>query len=375
MQTPRDLRASARDERQQHLQVPNHDHPLGRATLLRSRSPSPNGPGQFVFPPPQLQAVAQQFENAENPAANMGDQDPTVQALTQALQGVKISSRKPELPAFDTKNIEIWLKRVDNAYRRSGVTDPKDKFAFIEPKFTVDADPQINEFLFGDCTAEDWTAFETYLRNRYGRTKSQQAAVILDGVQREGKLPSEMFALIKERIGTITVDDIVKEMVLRELPTDVRRTIHDKVKNLSGAETVKEADQYFDRNGKVIHKTANHPVNQVTDVPGLVDTDDEDEVNAVGRRFPRGNRKPRQQQGQSQKPPFKKPGQQNSRPANPSFTSAFSETRTHKGKPTVKPANLCRWHTQYGKEAFTCEPGCDKFQGSKAGKAQAGRHT
>ena len=305
----------------------------------------------------------------------MGDPDPTVQALTQALQGVKISSRKPELPAFDTKNIDIWLKRVDNAYRRSGVTDPKDKFAFIEPKFTVDADPQINEFLFGDGTAEDWTAFETYLRNRYGRTKAQQAGIILDGVQREGKLPSEMFALVKERVGAITVDDIIKEMVLRELPTEVRRTIHDKVKDLGGSETVKIADQYFDKNGKPIHKSSSHPVNQITDVPDLIDTEDEDDVNAVGRRFNRGNRKFRPQQGQAQKPPFKKQGQQNPRPSNPSFTPTFSEPRQHKGKPTVKPANLCRWHIQFGKDAFTCEAGCDKFQGSKTGKAQAGRQT
>ena len=138
---------------------------------------------------------------------NMADQ--TVQALAAALQGMKVSSRKPDLPAFDPKNIDIWLKRIDNAYRRAGVTDPKDKFAFIEPKFAVDTDPRINEFLFGDGTAEEWAEFENYLRVRYGRTKAQQASVILDGVQRDGKLPSEMFALVKERVGSITVDDII----------------------------------------------------------------------------------------------------------------------------------------------------------------------
>ena len=103
----------------------------------------------------------------------MGTPDPTVAALTEALQGVRVSSRKPELPAFDSKNIDVWLKRVDNAYRRSGVTDPKDKFAFIEPKFAVDSDPRINELLFGDGTAEEWEEFESYLRGRYGRTKAQ----------------------------------------------------------------------------------------------------------------------------------------------------------------------------------------------------------
>ena len=79
---------------------------------------------------------------------------------------MKVSSRKPDLPAFHAKNIKIWLKRIDNAFRRAGVTDPRDKFAFIEPKFAVDADPRINELLFGDGTAAEWTGFEEYLRGR-----------------------------------------------------------------------------------------------------------------------------------------------------------------------------------------------------------------
>ena len=366
MPTPRELRAAARDERVQHLQIP--ENPLGRAALLRSRSPSPAGPGHFNFPPVLPQPAEEQFIDA------MGDPD-AMQALTDALQGVRVSSRKPELPAFDAKNVDIWLKRVDNAYRRAGVIDPRDKFAFIETKFAVDADPKINEFLYGNGTAEEWTAFETYLRDRYGRTKAQQTAVILDGFQRDNKLPSEMFAAIKERIGNITIDDVVREMVLRELPTEIRRTIHDKVKDLGGAETVKLADQYFDKNGKPIHRAPNpqvSAVNPANDVPDLVDTDGEEEVNALGRRFPRGNRRFRPQQGQ--KPPFKKP--QQSRPPNSSFTPAFTEKRTHTGTPTVKPANLCKWHAKFGKDAFTCESGCDKFQGfQKPGKAQAGRQT
>ena len=155
----------------------------------------------------------------------MASSDPTmgndtVRALTTVLQGMKVSSRKPDLPEFDSKNVEIWLKRVANAYRRAGITDPKDKFAFIETKFAVDTDPKINEFIFGEGTATEWSEFEQYLRDRYGRSKAQQTAVILDGVRRDNKLPSEMFAHIKDQIGSISIDDIIKEMVLRELPTE-----------------------------------------------------------------------------------------------------------------------------------------------------------
>ena len=63
--TPRDERAAARDERR-HLQLP--DHGLGRADIIRSRSPSPalRAPGVFNFPPQQQQPEQDQFVDAIN---------------------------------------------------------------------------------------------------------------------------------------------------------------------------------------------------------------------------------------------------------------------------------------------------------------------
>ena len=105
MTTPRESRALARDERSQNLQFPE---PLGRAALaeIRSRTPSPAAPGNsihFNFPPAPPQPLPDQFEDV-----NMGDPENTVQALTDALQGVRVSSRKPDLPAFDSKNVDIY---------------------------------------------------------------------------------------------------------------------------------------------------------------------------------------------------------------------------------------------------------------------------
>ena len=361
--------------RSANLQVPYVPGPDSIAARGRAASRSPSA------------TAREQFFPAATTQTTMADE--TVQALASALQGMKVSSRKPELPAFDSKNIDLWLKRVDNAYRRAGITDPKDKFAFVEPKFAVDTDPRINELLFGDGTADEWQEFEKYLRSRYGRTKAQQASIILDGTPRDGKLPSEYFAHIKERIGSLTVDDIIKEMVLRELPTEIRRTIHDKVKDADGATTVELADQYFDKDGKPLHKSTNPAVNAVDNPPDPVrsnsiqpdpvQTDNEPEdINAINsRRFQKPNRQFRPQQSQQRHVPQQ--SQQRSfppsRPTSTSYTPTRPQRRTHKGPPTVKPANLCRWHTLYGKEAFTCEAGCDKFPGSHAGNAKAGRQT
>ena len=139
-------------------------------------------------------------------------------------------------------------------------------------------------------------------------------------------------------------------------------------------------NKYFDKNGKPIHKPSSNPVNAVTKTPDPTEDEEEDDVNAVGGRFPRGNRRPRPQQErrpqqyQPQRQPFKR-NQQNNRPAYTPSAPPPSQKHTNSGRPTVKPQNLCYWHSNFGKEAYTCEEGCDKFVGFKSGKALAGRHT
>ena len=74
MSTPRDDRASAREDRR-NLRIPTVG--LGRAELIRSRSPSPaaRAAGAFIFPPPRQQPEEDQFDEAlaNTPENNMPD--------------------------------------------------------------------------------------------------------------------------------------------------------------------------------------------------------------------------------------------------------------------------------------------------------------
>ena len=369
----------------------NQRRPTTRSETSRDLLAAPTNTARRTRTPTRDERLLspRNVEEEETPAFQYPEPsmaEEATRALTDALQNVRVSSRKPEIPEFDSRNVELWLKRVANAYRRSGVTDSKDKFAFIEPKFAVDSDPRINELLFGDGTPEKWDEFEEYLRGRYGRTKAQQASVILDGTPRAGKLPSEMFSRIKEQIGQITIDDVIKEMVLRELPTDVRRTIHDKTKNLDGTATVKLADAYFDRNGNPIHAAPEQPISAVEEAPGLIDTDDESEastVNHFNKAPPTKSRAPRPQQAEktrqpSNRPasrPFSKPFTQRPQPSEKQPAPRNTGWQTAGRKPSIKTITLCKWHTQFGKRAYTCEAGCDKYTGKQTGNDKAGRQT
>ena len=254
MPTPREERSAARDHRQ-FLQLPQHG--LGRADLIRSRSPSPVGLGAFDFPQPASQPENGQFDNANMATQEQLDaiRDELRQQMRAELRneaaaaGAQVPDaikRKPEIPAFDKKQIDHWIRRTENAFIRALCTTPREKFAFLETKFPVDFDPRINEFLWGDPTEAKWNEFLAYLRSEYGTTKQQRAAIILDGFKRDGRKPSQYVALLEEKTKDIDLNDVRKEMLLREMPADVQRMLQERFEGLSLKDAAKAADAYFD---------------------------------------------------------------------------------------------------------------------------------
>ena len=386
MSSDRDARAAARDNRR-NLQIPQLviNHGLGRADIIRSRSPSPAAPapppGVFNFPPPPTPG---QFENAmateEQLAALREQLRREVRAelrneTAATAAGIPDAIRKkPEIPPFDKAHVEIWIKRTENAFIRANITATNEKFAFLETKFPVGYDPRIDEYLYGDATPENWTAFLDYLRKEFGPTKQQRTAIFLDGFKREGRKPSQYVAALNDKTKEVTIDDIKKEMLIREMPVDVRRMLQERFETMSLTEAAKVADSYFDAEGRPRHSSqSTNGVNAIHASLENLSLDDENDINAVPRRFQPRNR------FRNQRPKNEPPATAsapNSRSSTPSGTPERSkppqggQRREHKGPSTVQ--KLCKYHVQFGDKALTCEKGCDRFTNNPS-NGKAGR--
>ena len=384
MQTPREERAAARDERRNVLQIPAPR--LGRGELIRSRSPSPNpaAPGIFNFPQPRAPAQAEQFEDARDlPNGNMAYSEEDVRRITAAAvetalrnarteQQSACAGRKPDLPPFDAKRIDEWLRRVENAYTRASITTPQDKFAFLEGKISVDLNPKINEFFNNPPTEDNWTALKTYLRKEYGRTRQQQAATLIDGVRREGRRPSQLFAQIKDLSKEATIDDVRKELLLREMPTAVRSALAERIETMTGEEAAAAADGYFDKSGRFLHATQT-TVNQVVNrsqpsetsnnepqfTAAFADNDDTD-VNAIRPPF-RGRSQSRNQRPQSQV----------------RFNNGGGNNKSNQSSGQSQGGNkqfICSYHREFKDRAKNCKPGCGYVKGNQ-GNGYPGRRS
>ena len=297
-------------------------------------------------------------------------------ALANVPRPTICSNRKPDLPAFDKGHIEVWIQRVEAAYARASITAPKDKFAFLESKIDINLNPKLNAFLFGPPTEAAWIAFVEYLREEYGATRRQQANTLLDGIRRDGRRPSQFLSQIVEKTKDLTIDDIRKEVILRDLPPQVCHALAAHTKNSTAEEIAKLADDYFDREGQHLHTTTAAPINHVA-----VDTDgEEDDINAVGSRFRKG--KGGATAGNFT-PAFSSNVSSSNNPSssNNSRPSSNQRHRQQQQQQQHQQSNdrhdsppLCRYHTKWGEAAIKCEPGCIHFPThSKDPKEQAGR--
>ena len=322
----------------------------------------------------------------------------TTQLLQQALvtnttRGA--SPKKPELPPFDPKNIEPWIRRTENAFLRVGIKDPKMKFAHLESVISVELHPTVNEYFNGDATQDNYDSLLKFLRERYGRTLEQQVQSAIHGVRRNGRLPTDLVAAFDDQMGKVTLDDIKKEHLLSELPGTVRTQLADKIKKLNYKELAVAADEHFNRDGSLRSSnnnsvnniswntpstalpTASRPSAQQPDNPSSFTTafseeyDANTDVNAINRPRNGGfssNNNNNTYNSRSRTPSNQRGNRVGHR--NRSQSRPRSSSRGSGQNPS-----FCWYHNKHGQEAKNCQQPC-KFvsNGSQQGNARGGRH-
>ena len=141
--------------------------------------------------------------------------------------------------------------------------------------------------MYGPATEEALQAFLTYLKDEYVRTIRQEAQFLRGQFSRDGRKPSQMLAHMKEKVKRVTIDNLLKEIVISSLPQNVQQMMSEKVRDLTADEAAAVADRYFDQDGRPLHSSAPH-IQQV-DAPQVEQThagDDDDyndcpDINAI----------------------------------------------------------------------------------------------
>ena len=314
--------------------------------------------------PEQLAVIREQLRNELRNEVRNEFRNETAAAAAAIPDAIR---KKPEIPPFDKAHVDIWIKRTENAFIRANIRAVNEKFAFLETKFPVGFDPNIDEYLYGDPTNDAWVSFLAYLRKEFGATKQQRASIFIDGLKRDGLRPSQFAATLDEKTKDVTLDDIKKEMLLREIPADVRRMLQERIETLSFKDAAKVADHYFDAEGRPKHTTPIPTVSQVTKTcskmtiqdPAEATDDDDTDTNAVSFRNKPTNKRTT---GHNQRNRNPTPTQQfrNPAPSQP-MQSSTAQSRETRPPPAPRQNPLCKFHQLYGDEARTCKQGCPRF--------------
>ena len=275
------------------------------------------------------------------------------------------------------KNVHLWIKRVESAYQRANITLAKDKFAHLEPKFPVDFNITVNDFLFGVASDERWEQFLQFLKDEFGTTTRQQTAILLSSHTRSGLKPSQFLINLKDRVKKVSLDDVFKEILIKTLPNDVQHSLVDRLDTMTAEETAAAADKYFDREGRPISSSTSSAVNAIQqehqpESPQYTSaySDDEADVNHVSRsRFNKENKfggGSANNFRSKSRPRFSNNSSSSFRPSRPNASSNGS-SRTG-----VIRNGLCYPHEKFKDEAQVCYQGCKKFNQHKGRKVFQG---
>ena len=361
--------------------------------------------------PDQLQRI---LETVVKAAADNARRDRTednaaiIAAAMEAAQSGQQKSRKPNLPPFDPKNIDTWIRRMNAAFDRLEITNPKLKFSHVDEKIQCDSDPIINEFMCGAPTQVKWDEFVEYLRDKHGKTTQQRADAIIAGTERENRTPSQLWAIMMDKAGKATLDDVHKQQLLKRLPQEVRQHLEGKIEGKTGKEVATLADVYFDKQGKLKNQTGTSNINAVrpphqqpqpqpqpilrapdsstrSSEPPLTYTsaftsgEESPDISAV--RFKQGQKQrfnvENQQGGRSQSRgrSFSRGNndnsnshQSNNRYSNNGGRFGGSSSSNHNNNKKV-----CHFHNKFGDKAERCEEFCMMWSTHSAAKGQASR--
>ena len=339
----------------------------------------------------QLQESQRQLQVSQQAVTDLTKAFNDLSAQPQPLTVSSAPKKKPELPPFDSKNILIWIRRVESAYTRVGVVESKDKFAWLESIFQVKLDPQIDAYLYGTNTEQEWVDFIDYLKLRYGPTARQKAQKLMSDIPRHDLTPSQYLVQLNDDTKDITVDMIKREHLLKTIPPRIREIMGKEVEGMTAAEVAKVADTFFDRNGRPLEKHST-PINHVaasstfSRTPSVAlppstssysassapftaaySDDDNTDVNFVRRDNGRGK-----DRGHSRS----KNPRSNSRPPLSRSSNASSTGSTQQPTQPSHPQGTCRWHRQFGNKSFKCATDCPRFKtftaAQKSGNGQGG---
>ena len=331
----------------------------------------------------QLRESAEQMRRQQDTINQLSSAFQTLTTTNAATAAPSSSRKKPEMPPFDSQNINVWIKRLTAAYDRAGVVAAKDKFAFLESTFDISFNPTINNFLYNaNNSDDDWKAFLAYMQLEYGPTIRQKARKLMGDLPRNGLKPSQYLTQLEEEVKDVKIDDIKKEHLLKSIPPRIREILGKAVETKTAKEVAKMADDYFDSQGRPLEKSATS-ISHVTEyTPSAAATpqssfttaftDDDAEVNFVKK----GNYNNFKSRSRS-RPRF---NNGNNRPNASSAASAAPTASSSTAAPRQQQQNssLCRFHRMFGDNATRCISNCSRHSAfikkqQQQGNANGGR--
>lgn len=155
------------------------------------------------------------------------------------------STTTVKLPTFWTSSVRFWFIQADAQFSTHGIVTDEMKYSHVITSLPEDVAVRVMDILSNPPLQDKYSTLKKRLIEEYTLSSAEMAAALLDFPGIGDMKPSQ---LLQKLLSYIPVGEkpgfLVREIFLRQLPSDVRDHIADK-SSLSLENLAREADKYF----------------------------------------------------------------------------------------------------------------------------------
>lgn len=130
--------------------------------------------------------------------------------------------RRPRLPAYDPKKLDLWFIRVETEFAALGIEDDDTRYFAVLRAIDGPTTEEITDVLNHPPVQDKYSFLKNTIIERLGVTKKEKLRLVLKGISLGTQKPSQLLRLMKNMAAGILPDDALHELWVEKLPTELR---------------------------------------------------------------------------------------------------------------------------------------------------------
>ena len=160
-------------------------------------------------------------------------------------------------PEFNPEDLELWLAQLEHQFRQANIRSELSKYLTLSNAIPRSFAAGVRDLIINVPLHKPFTALKTALLQRTALSEEKRIHQLLEGIQLEGRTPSELLRLMRQQLEPNAVSEsVLRQLWLKRLPERVKSVISIFFHKCSLDELAEGADRAMEAHPSTVHQVA-----------------------------------------------------------------------------------------------------------------------